>query len=405
MGKTKLVRWPRLVFGAFVLLFAGIIYAWSILKAPFESMWDAGQLGLNYTLTVCFFCLGGLTSGIISKKTTPMLRLIISAVLLFSGFFIASRLIGSEGASDVLLYLSYGVLCGTGIGFAYNTVISMTNAWYPDKTGFSSGILLAGFGLSSLIIGRVADEFGEMASVGWVNTYVIIAISLGVILLAAAFIVKPPPAGTVTPEKKKGKKSQPQEEIRDFSTSEMIKRLSFTKLFVIMVVLSATGSAAIGFAKDIVLDVGADAGFAVTVVGLLAVANGLGRFAIGWLYDNIGTRKTQYIVSVAAVAAPLAVMFAVMANSLALGVAGLCLCGFAFGLAPTTGSVFAAKFYGAKNFPLNFSVVNLALIPAAFAATLAGELKKSTGDFLTVFAIITAISLVGAVINLTMKKA
>ena len=391
-----------------MLLFAGIIYAWSLLRFPFEAIWDSeALLGLNYTLTITFFCIGGLCSGLISKKTKPMHRLILSAVLLFAGFFIASRLVGAEGTSIVWLYLSYGVLCGTGIGFVYNTVISATNAWYPDKTGFSAGILLAGFGLSLITLGSLAEMLGKSEAIGWRNTFLIIAITMGVILLVAAFVVKPPPPDTVFPEKKESKRSKKKKKVRDYSTLDMIKRPAFYKIFFIMLVLSATGSAAIGCAKRIALDVGAieGEGFLTVAVGLLGVSNAFGRFAIGWFYDNIGTRNTQYVVSVTAVAAPLAIVAALLSGSLALGVLGLCMCGFAFGLAPTTGSVFVSKFYGPRNFALNFSVVNLVLVPAPFATTMAGWLRDTTDSFLIAFIILAALSLIGAIVNLTIKKA
>ena len=404
MENKKLLRWPRLVLGTVVLLFAGIIYAWSILKVPFEDFWDAGQLGFNYTVTIIFFCLGGLLSGFLSKKTTSAFRLIISAVLLLSGFFIASRLIGGDGGSVALLYLAYGVISGIGIGFVYNTVVSTTNAWYADKVGHSSGILLAGFGLGSLLVGRVADMLGNAEAVGWRNAYVIIAISLCVIMFAAAFIVKPPPAGTIFPASKSAGMALSQGQAKDYSVREMLRRPTFYKLFIYISFISATGSAAISFARDIALDVGASPGFAVTVVGMLAVANALGRFCAGWLFDNVSMRKTQIIISLIALLAPVTVVAALMTDSLFLGVTGVCLCGFALGQSPATGSVLIAGFYGQKNFSLNFSVINLVLIPAPFAATMAGRLKDSTGAFLTAFMILTAISLIGAISNISIKN-
>ena len=402
MGSTKLVRWPRIVTGVVTLLFAGVIYAWSILKVPFEASWDAGQLGLNYTLTVCFFCIGGFISGLISKKTTSTLRLIISAVLLFLGFFIASRL---EGGSVVSLYLSYGVLAGIGIGFVYNTVIGTVCAWYPEKKGLCSGILLMGFGLSSLIIGRIADIMGKSEAIGWRNTYVIIAISLAVVLLIAAPLVKPPPAGTVFPAPKAERKARQSREVRDYTALEMIKRPSFVLGFIYVAIIASAGSAAISFARDIILDIGATPGFAVTTVGMLAVFNGFGRLLSGWLFDRFGIKKTMYVVSSAAVAAPLIVVLALTLNSLVLGIAGVCLCGLSYGFAPTVCSAFASEFFGPKNFSLNFSIFTLILVPAPFAATLAGMIKNLTDGFSAAFIILTAVSVVGLFIGMCIKKA
>ena len=58
------IRWLYLVVGVIALLFAGILYAWSILKAPLaaEFGWSAADLALNFTLTMCFFCLGGMAA-------------------------------------------------------------------------------------------------------------------------------------------------------------------------------------------------------------------------------------------------------------------------------------------------------------------------------------------------------
>ncbi len=71
MSKKNLnVRWLYLAAGVLALLFAGIIYGWSILKAPLAADfgWTADQLALNFTLTMCFFCLGGMAGGLLSKR-------------------------------------------------------------------------------------------------------------------------------------------------------------------------------------------------------------------------------------------------------------------------------------------------------------------------------------------------
>ena len=70
-------RWFILSVGVITMLFAGILYAWSILKVPFrdEAGFPAGQLAFSYTMTMCFFCLGGFLSGqIIRRIANPFLQ-------------------------------------------------------------------------------------------------------------------------------------------------------------------------------------------------------------------------------------------------------------------------------------------------------------------------------------------
>ena len=124
-------RWLYLVLGVASMLFAGIIYGWSILKAPFASefQWQASDLALNFTLTMTFFCLGGFVGAKLSKRFGIMVSIILAGVLSAAGFILASTL---RGDSILMLYISYGLLAGLGIGIAYNAVISTVNAWFPD---------------------------------------------------------------------------------------------------------------------------------------------------------------------------------------------------------------------------------------------------------------------------------
>ena len=51
------VRWLYLLIGVVAMLFAGVLYAWSILKAPLaaEFGWGTSELALNFTLAMSFF--------------------------------------------------------------------------------------------------------------------------------------------------------------------------------------------------------------------------------------------------------------------------------------------------------------------------------------------------------------
>ena len=126
MSNTKQnlsVRWAYLVIGVIAMLFAGILYAWSIIKAPFGPAfgWTPSQLALNFTLGMCFFCIGGLVGAQIAKRAGHKIAIIIAGVLSALGFILTSSL---SGTSVFMLYVTYGFLAGLGIGIAYNVVIA-----------------------------------------------------------------------------------------------------------------------------------------------------------------------------------------------------------------------------------------------------------------------------------------
>ncbi len=406
MKTNTMNRGFRLAVGTVTLLFAGIIYAWSILKAPLgeEFGWTAADLAFNFTLTMCFFCIGGLISGLMAKKTQPGFRLLISAIMVFLGFFISSRI---SGESIIPLYLSYGVLSGLGIGIVYNTVISATNAWFPDKKGICSGVLLMGFGFSTLILGKIAGTMLISPNIGWRTTYLLVGIAIGVVILVSAFLIKLPPKDAVFPEPKKIKsKNTDNNSTRaiDYTALQMILRPSFWMLFIFFILFAAVGSTAISFAKDFCISLGVTESFAVTMVGILAVFNGLGRLCSGAIFDNLGLRKTQFATSAVVILATALSLIAVLSGSMALGLIGISLCGFSYGFSPTVSTAFAAAFYGPKNFALNLSILNLILIPASFTATLAGSFVTSTGSYVSTFVMLFAFSIAGLILNIFIKK-
>ncbi|MDD6160688.1 MAG: MFS transporter, partial [Oscillospiraceae bacterium] len=108
------VRWLYLIIGVVAMLFAGIIYAWSILKAPFsaEFGWTNNNLANNFTLTMCFFCIGGLVGAQLSKRIGHRVAIIIAAVLGALGFILTASM---SGASVAMLFVSYGLMAGLGI--------------------------------------------------------------------------------------------------------------------------------------------------------------------------------------------------------------------------------------------------------------------------------------------------
>ena len=400
--KTINIRWLYLAVGVIALLFAGIIYGWSILKAPLadEFGWTPDQLALNFTLTMSFFCLGGFIGGNLSRKAGVRLTLILGGIIACAGFALTSRLSGNVA----MLYVSYGGLAGLGIGFAYTTIISTVNAWFPDKKGLCSGALMMGFGISALVIGKAADALIN-SSVGWQTTFLILGIALGVVLVVAGLILKlpAPDVKLPQPEKKAGAASE-DFEARDFTPGQMIRRFTFWRAFVCMVFLAAVGNTVISFARDLSISVGAAEGLATTLVGVLSVCNGLGRIATGAIFDKLGRRKTMLLANIVTIAAAGVTLLSVFTRSVPLCVVGLCVTGFSYGSCPTISSAFTSAFYGSKNFSINFSIMNFNLMGASLMATLSSMLYTGSGGYAAPFVLLLALSVAALVLNLSVRR-
>lgn len=395
------IRWAYLILGILALLAAGVLYAWSILKTPLADTfgWTGAELALNFTLTMCFYCLGGFLGGLISRKLGCRFSLFLAAILSGVGFFLTSRLSGAV----VMLYISYGVLAALGIGIAYNVIITTVSAWFPDKKGLCSGALMMGFGTSALVVGKLASALID--GPGWRTAYLTMGIMLAIVLALTALVLRKPGKDVVLPAQlqKTGSGAEVFEQ-RDYQTGEMLRRLSFWLAFLCIVCLAAVGNTVISFARDLALSVGAQAAFATILVGVLSVCNGLGRIAVGMLFDRLGRKWTMLLANCLTILAAGITLISVMTKSLPLCIAGLCVTGFSYGSAPTITSAFTSTFYGTKYFPLNFSVMNFNLMGASFAATAAGGLVESCGGYIAPFVLLLCLAGISLVLNLCIRK-
>ncbi len=396
-------RWFILVVSVLAMLFAGIIYAWSILKVPFaeDFGWKAGELSLNFTFTMCSFCIGGLLGSFLSRKIGVKLASFISAVLAGSGMALTGFL---NGNSVAMLYLTYAIMAGLGIGIAYNVIISTVSAWFPDKKGFCSGCLMMGFGASSLILGNLADSLFK-SSFARKGTYIILGIALFVILGLVSLLLKRPGVNDVLPAVKKKAASYSENfEKQEYTTKDMLKRFSFWRAFILLTFAAAVGNSVISFARDLALSVGAKVALATTLVGVLAVCNGLGRIITGAMFDFLGRRKTMIIATVLTIVAAGTTLLSVIISSLPMCIIGLCLTGLSYGTCPTMVTAFVSAFYGQKHFATNFSVMNCHLICTSFMATACSKLLGVFDGYTAPFILLLGLAVVAFILNLTIKR-
>ena len=404
MSKNNIsIRWMYMIVGVVAMLFSGILYAWSILKSPLagEFGWGTSQLAFAFTLAMTFFCIGGLVGARISAKAGHTVALITAGVLSALGFVLTALL---KDATVVVLYITYGVLAGLGIGISYNVSISTVSAWFPDKKGLCSGCLMMGFGASALVLGNVADAMFK-SSVGWRSTYVILGIAIFVVLTLSGILLKKPWEGIELPQPEASKNTNRDDfDKKDYTSLQMLKRPSFWMAFLCISFLAAVGSSVISFAKDLALSVEAPESLAVSLVGVLSICNGIGRILTGIIFDAIGRRKTMICANVITICAAGVTLFAVSVNSLWLCIVGLCLTGMSYGACPTITAAFTSSFYGMKHFPNNMAIMTFTVMIGSFIATASNKVFEITGGYNATFVMLLAITFVALILNLFIRR-
>lgn len=401
-GKNR--RLQILLVGIAVMFVIGIIYAWSILKAPLqeEFQWSASELALNFTLMMCMFCIGGMISGASLSRIPVKIILVTAGIMAWVGFYNASK-INENGIAA--LYLTYGILAGLGIGIGYNAVISVVNEWFTDKKGTSSGALMMSFGASALVFGNMADWL--IRYIGWRSTYRVLGICCGLVLLLAAVVMKHPESIKKTAELQpleKAQNSKPDKREMNYTPGEMVKRPEFFRFFVFLILACAVGNSTISMARDVAAGVGASASLASILAGALSLCNGCGRIVSGMMFDRCGQKRTMLIDGIITIIAPVIMLIAVREKSVILCGIGLCVTGVSYSFQPPVTSSVVASFYGMKHFSINYSITNLMMIPASCVATLVGVLYTKTDSFSVPFMVLIVCAVFSFFLNIGIKN-
>jgi OFA family oxalate/formate antiporter-like MFS transporter len=377
-------RWIYLVTGTVTLLFMGLIYAWSLFRAPIAEIfpeWSISQLSLTFTISMVFFGIGGFVGGLMSKVMSLRLRMLIAGAVLFIGFFAVSLMSeDASGKSLAILYIFYGVFGGTGVGIAYNGMLSSVNRWYPDKIGLASGIMLMGFGIGGLALGSVVESM--IIAIGVLPVFKILGVSTAIICVLAAVIVKLPVKEDeevlteLTCDLHTDDPGIVKASDKNYTAVEMLRTSKFWYYITWAILVDAAGLLVINSAADISVAFGGSA-----VLGMIvSFFNGAGRIFGGSNFDRYGRRISALINNTFILASGIFLVLGAKTGAYVFIIMGLVCIGMAYGGAPTITSAYINKQFGAANYPTNFSIANFSVIPAAtLGPMISSALLESAG--------------------------
>lgn len=388
-------RWRVVVGGVSMNLALGSLYAWSVFVAPLEKEfgWTRAQTSLVYTIAIVCFALSFMVAGRIQDLKGPKICAAIGGVLVSAGFFLASWTNSLAG-----LYLCLGVIVGLGNGFGYATPIPVASKWFPDKRGLVVGLMVAGYGAGSAILGPLATRL--IATLGWRPTVQILGGLFFVMTMIGTALMKNPPVGYRPPnwQPKPGAASAG----ADLTTREMLATPTFYFMWVAFCLGTTAGQMAISQLVPFAGSAGLGALAATLALPVSATGNASGRIFSGWMSDTMGRLRTlQVMVLLSAIAMP--TLFLLRAQPVLFFV----LVALVYWCYGTQLSVFAtttADFYGTKNLGLNYGVLFTAWGAAGILGPMIGARVFDTfGDYRYAFYAAGALAII-AFVSLTLAR-
>ncbi|HAR49248.1 MAG TPA: MFS transporter [Smithella sp.] len=406
-GETKVFgmppesgRWLYVVLGLVMNVCLGAVYAYSIFLGPVKNAFNssASLSILPFMVFLAFFAILMFFGGHLMEKLGPRNVSIIGGVIVGLGW-----LLSSFATNIWFLILTYGVIAGSGVGLVYGCPIAVGAKWFPDKKGLAVGLIVAGFGGSALITGKIANAM--IPSVGLSTTFLYFGIAFGIILFILSLPLKFPAAGW-TPQG--WKPAAGVAAAVNFTPGEMIKTGTYWGLFLCFIIGSIAGLMAIGISKPVGNEIIKISGeTAATLVGVFACFNALGRPIFGLLTDKI-TPRYAAMLNLAIILIVSIIMIIAKegdTNLYVISFVGFWMClGGWLAIAPTA----TATFFGMQNYTRNYGVVFFAYgLGAIVGGIISGQAKDVFGTYTFAFyptAVLAAAGLVLAAILLKPPK-
>lgn len=388
-------RWMFAIAAIVMQLCLGNLYSWSIFRSPLMKLnnWTISQATWPFNLSIFFFALAMVGAGRWQDKVGPRIVAMTGGVILAVGFLLASV----AGNTLPGIYFAYGVLGGAGVGFAYVTPIACLIKWFPDMRGLMTGVAVLGFGAGSMIGAPVGTAL--IARVGVYSTFAIFGIAFGVlVVLSGAMLKNPPagyrPAGWTPPAPAAGK---PAVAKYDYTPSEILAVPQTYLLWFTFLMWASIGLMAISQAVPLAQELaGATPAVAAGALGTMAIFNGLGRPAAGWLSDKIGRNWAAVVAFAIYIVGMLAVIRG--ATTIGMFTVGLSMVGFAYGAEFAVMPAFTADYFGTKNVGINYGIVFTAWGVAGIVGPVIGaQVRTAFGSFLPAFWILSGMGVLGII--------
>jgi len=290
-------RWFIVLAAIGIHICIGSVYAWSVYVNPIQSamQWTLTDVTITFSIAIFFLGLAAALLGKFVEEKGPRVAATLAAVLFGLGTMGSGVAIMME--SKILLYLTYGVLGGAGLGIGYISPVSTLVKWFPDRRGMATGLAIMGFGFASAISGPAIKILID--EVGISSTFYILGAIYFVVMFASAQYLSTPPEGYM-PERfskavAEGKKKI-KEDLASLTREEAIKTGRFYGLWIMLFINVTCGIAIISVASPLLQEVlGVSALAAASAVGLMGIFNGSGRIIWAGISDYL-TRPVVFVI-------------------------------------------------------------------------------------------------------------
>jgi OFA family oxalate/formate antiporter-like MFS transporter len=283
-------RWTQLALGLLCMMaISSPQYIWTLLTPAMGKAFGVklSALQITFSLLIVFQTFLSPFQGWLIERFGPRLLLSIGGILTGLSWVLASQVTQLTG-----LYLTYGLLGGIGTGVIYVGIVGHMVQWFPDRRGFATGMVAAGYGIGAVLTTYPIKD--DLAAFGYQHTLLVFGTVFGAVALLGAQGMRRAPENVMQSH---GDNSPSQ----GVGPSVVLRSPIFWLMFLMFTMMSTSGLMVISqmstFAKDFGVAGAIVLGTTALPLALLLdrITNGLTRPFFGWVSDRIGREHTMLL--------------------------------------------------------------------------------------------------------------
>jgi MFS family permease len=390
-----------LVFAGFAVLLStyGMLYSFGIFLKPILQDLGLSRASVSGAYSLCFFLSGALAmaSGWLNDRIGPRMVISCSGILIGSGYLLLSRI-----NTSMELYISYGLLVGTGMSGGIAPVLSTITRWFKTNRGLMTGFAIAGVGTGTLIVPTIAN--GLISAYGWRFSFFLLGMILLLMIvgLAQLFVGDPISKGLV-PYGTEG----PVNELRDCEPNGISLRDAYrdTQLWILFAVYVCSGfviQIALVNITIYAMSLGVSASSGAMLLSFIGLGSLVGRIFGGAASDRFGSKPMIITASLS-----MAILFSLLLlsrNTLVLVLfAGFF--GLVYGEILCMMPILPAELFGLRNHGAILGVITFAsTIGGALGPVVAGAIFDIYGGYEIVWITCIGVSIAAIVSCISIRK-
>lgn len=391
-------RWTQLALGLVCMMaISSPQYIWTLFTPALVKTFGVklSALQITFSLLIVFQTFLSPFQGWLIERFGPRWLLSIGGVLTGLSWVLASQVTQLAG-----LYLTYGLVGGIGTGVIYVGIVGHMVQWFPDRRGFATGMVAAGYGIGAVLTTYPIKD--DLAAYGYQHTLLVFGVLFGVVALLGAQGMRPAPERAAQPGADPIARS-------GVGPAVMLRSPIFWLMFLMFTMMSTSGLMVISqmstFAKDFGVANAMVFGTTALPLALLLdrITNGLTRPFFGWLSDRIGREQTM-LLAFGFEGVVMTLWFLNRADPLLFVLlSGVAFFGWGeiFSLFPATLTDTFGKLHATTNYGCLYMAQGVGSI---FGGPMAAWLHEQSGSWVMVFVVVIALNFLTALLAIAVLK-